>query len=1065
MSNSNSESGAVGTLPELETAQLVQQDPLAALQEETLSDLGADLEKAIAASDQEVIDAEIAEIMVRDLQRLAGQYIWACMVERLSETGAMPELGNGVTEEIVGQKEQLRSRIMKLVEAHGTNLSAEAQIVHDFYNKVTYRESSEMNPATYANFRHLIEQRQQLMSRREKAKQLFAGLAKMDLAVTVPGLSQLEQNVLDGDSAMATDAKRIQRHMLHIWSNSSVRMAYMREKHLEYIADMQRNRPIVEGPTTTARLNETHAKLYGRAAYKTAGPGFTGPPGWGKTSLLQDYYRHFGYEAASIDISPGMSEFTLMARPTLGMEESIIQKKSLLDTCEALTGAQLVRFCKEQTAYCESAGVTADMVTKLDNDDEGGKDELERKIRQRLVGGLHQSFNSDLAKILKAHTESRGFTYGPVLQALIDGRPVVLNEFPELQEWTFMHNLLTAIPATDEEAGPMPTSSPEEGKPIRAPKGWYYDTITGRYIRVPAHFSISPTGNIGPEYGNTGTSPAFLDRFGSNLVNVDGMPWNEVAQTIAWPRLSAGDGQFLLDNTTAYRLHFLITDVLPRLRERLRTDFSSGEQRDLISARAVIDLTEAMNPQKNRYPADLDTAIIKALIQPVKARRLDDAVEKIVAILVGTGFLTSDSAKALLATVVPEVESEKLKELIAEIKDPFNLEQYNESEDTYEGDCLVCGVNKCPCHGEETKQFIEQIEKASVLSKLGLSTELVKVLDSRLDEFAASEQWHIFLEGYFGSGDTSNTSLDEGRRGAIEKYLSKLFLDCEETPSTASSNLPIIAKGLSQMLVQRDGNATNEFITAVSTYWIQAIRDTASKVEKIRGGESLGRRDHDNIRAVVDDELQSALETMMYFQQIIPNNALPAEVDSMLAEMLETYGNSKTLWLASQLRTKGSALTTAIATATTNRKAELQKELQLAQQSVMGANTAGDSTDNEDDEKDSSKKKRRPQGKVPAAIMAISGFEQDYIKILRSLETLQHLTELKVIQLEEGADIMVNAERAIKKSSDEGHLPKAITPYIRVIRLLSSIRGLALDSALASLQETKVPDLPVLRNY
>jgi len=65
--------------------------------------------------------------------------------------------------------------------------------------------------------------------------------------------------------------------------------------------------------------------------------------------------------------------------------------------------------------------------------------------------------NTTVLHLAKTFSESNGYEDGPIIEALKNNQPVIINEFVELEDWTFLNGLLTTVPATDEEAGPMPT--------------------------------------------------------------------------------------------------------------------------------------------------------------------------------------------------------------------------------------------------------------------------------------------------------------------------------------------------------------------------------------------------------------------------------------------------------------------------------------------------------------------------------------------------------------------------------------------------------------------------------
>lgn len=990
-------------------------DPLLLLKKTDLKEIVG----AAALPSQKPIPAEKAELLIRDLRQLVGEYLWVTKLQ------AEPEHAN-LAVDLKRIYERVRAQIIGLLEKHGPHLSEASKALHHFYHTPNYNPDKPKNDATYANFERV---RELLRKAREECQQTQEKLLKhtdSELGKALPGVRSIVSALGGRESEQRKKTVQLERAEAACWQYERVQMAHKRMAHLRYIADIGENRAILEGPSTVHLLNVIHSNLFGNPAYKVAGPALCGPPGWGKTSVLQDYFRSFGIEPISADIDPGLSSFILMARPSMGLEAGIDSKARLIDLIEHLSAGQIADFYAQHKAYlAKTCGITDEEIGSI------AKDRVLSEVREKLARPLQDGFNEDLARILQSHAETKGYTYGLVLLALQQNRPVILNEFPELAEWTFIHGLLTAIPAADGEEAKRPTKAPKEGEMIKNPKGWFYNTISGEWLRVKEKFRICFTGNIGLEYGNAGAPLALLSRIGSSLISVEALPSQEIAETIVWPYLSSREtGHFLLDDETAYRLHFLISEVFPKLRAKLERDHRGKHMP--ISNRVLIDICKAMNPETNYDPCDLDEALMKALIRPSHALRYTEGLQFIIAILKATGYLSAYDEE--LKAMLPDFGGDRITAIIKELKNPFNKETYKKNADRYEGKCVVCSVTRCPCHGEDNLKYVDYIRQAAELSKVVLDPVLLDDIKDWQKDLEKAENWPMALEAAFANLDTAKLSK-EAREG-IAGYLTDMIGSTQKSPDTLPDHLPILLIALKKAFLSAT-TLDNEWKSSVIAHWDKVRRD-------IQGGKSPAK--HSMLRPFF--EVQAAL-----CEIYSDSYRMHKDTVKFIEDRMKDLEDPSMLVLVNRMRLENAPdLTEAIA----EKIKQLDKStlLQECRLKIVGNITPGSAAPT------TIKKKA-----VPAGIKAVVGFESEFESIEEGMIGIENLLDLKLIRIEEVLDLLTLVEQKLNDAVQGEKLPTARMPYIRIIRRLAKMKKVNLDEAAKFFfKDRKVP-LPPLRKY
>lgn len=677
-------------------------------------------------------------------------------------------------EAIEAAKSQIVSELTTLLDTYGRDLLETIKGDEDFWENPTLDLEARKCPTTYANFSTLIDQRKALIHQKISIRR------QMKAQNGVAGTAGLTQRLVNAETAQSGET--VEHWLRKLWQDQAIQVAHLRVNHLGYIHDLRNHRAIHESDSIIRFYNEIHGKLYGSDAYKVAGIALTGPPGEGKTSVLEEYFRIHGVEPLSPTLDPGQSAFTLMARPKIDLGDQATALKALRDM--------------------------------LSGDEEDNQEALQIIDAKALEAAQKLSKEGDAEK---------GFFYGVLLHGAMNNQPVILNEFAEVADWSFAYGLLTAVPATDDEAGPMPGTTPSDL--TKKPIGWYYDTITAQWIRVREKFRVCFTGNIGAEYGTATAPPALISRIGSSSIPFTGIPASELANAIALPHLCHPDtGYCLVDDRTAYRMHFLVNDALPKIKSALQSRYQGKNKFWPISPRVIIDMCKLMNPMVSDPAVSLDEAIMQAYVRPSHALRYTDSLKIILPLLRSVGFLEEHTSE--LMEMLPESGMDQLEQVVKDTQADhpdlkiFAAEQYIEDDESYEGACPVCGIKHCPYHGKKAQEYVGELDHLASLGGIGVDRELVQEISQWQRKLVEQKQWGMLLESHFGNKDDSLSMDILGEEGITEigKYATNLAEEATTDPAKVSSYFAQIQRAV-ELKFLPSSTLTEEIYESLFGYW------------------------------------------------------------------------------------------------------------------------------------------------------------------------------------------------------------------------------------------------------
>lgn len=984
------------------------------------------------------LEADHVMEIVADFRNLLLQAVWIKNILAENAVDTKKPDAELFKQDIERHQTIIQNKIVELLNMHGEKLLIAADGDYAFHHQSNYDSKLDNNDATFANFRDAELAMQKLWQQKAQRKNYFNALGRTEFGKNVPGLQSLKIELLNGHTGLSEKMGKVQGDIEAMWSSPMVRLADRKKSHLSYIRSLRSNQEIIEGPETVRLLNQIHDSIYGCQESKVASVALVGPPGVGKTKILEYYFMQHGVTAESSDIDPGQSSFTLMASPTLGLEKGMEEKQSLIEHVKQADKENLGQLLRLDPKFF--AKILALDSKDLADPNLENCDEQFSQIKKNLLAYLSRDLNKDVLKIMEG-IGRKGYNYALILKALQEDRPVILNEFPEIQEWTFLHSLLEAKPCSDEERSPHPKENP------KFIKGWFLNTITGEWMKVGQKFRICFTGNIGREYGNSFVPPALMSRIGDSLIHIEAMPPQQVAETIAWPQLcNPDDGRFLLDDAVAYKLHFLISEVLPKMQKRL-SECGLGAV-PIASYRSIIDLCKSINPANKISPLDIDEALMRVFILPLKAQQQTDVLPQVVSILKGTGFLQSKEYDKRLSkeNILSAADLGRLTEMIKDVTDPFKEELYKNNKDRYQEACPICGVKRCPCHGSAEKNDMDDLQATLALLKVGLSRKLMKEIGIWQKDLAEQKRWPILIESLFGNKELATRSIDftQEQLRELTDYLqielNKLPTKLEDLPD----KLPLFVDAVNKRFIKKE-----DLTTIVS---IESLKTLEKQLQEMIEG------DEEEINSV-------SIERYLRCARLIKENIdatynIPDSIKRFLQHNKNVRLNPLQLVDIAAMSRGDMEWKNKFDADLKSRKSELKNICLKECGEILNFN--------ESDPKFSSAKKSKSKSApaVDTKSMATPGvkLENNFIALHKILEKIGALIHLKIARIEELHPILSKIEEVMNEAVQTGRITNQQI-YIRLIKALAACKNIEYADLVETLMQIKTPPLPPVRKF
>jgi len=431
------------------------------------------------------------------------------------------------------------------------------------------------------------------------------------------------------------------------------------------VAALERGEEVLELPYTVGKLNELR-EIEDRNPNTTVGAVVVGDPGTGKTTAVRYYLAKSGRQFSYMDLSKELTRFQTLGSKDVSLESPLADLQRVMDAIE--------RAPEEQVAMLLASGVKrygasfAVMVEEAaggkdaESGAEGGKVGEKKAVIKRVLERRMADVMAD--EVYKAGKRN-GWRYGFIIDALKRNVCPILDEFNKAQNVDWLWGLMTAQPASDREAGPMPGT--DEGSVKANPKGWYFFADNNEWIRVPDNWRMFFTGNIGSIHQVYNVPPALRSRMEGKVVHFDYPPLREEMMAMH-AMICDPDSEFRGPYGVAEGLRILLSEVFPKLRAK-----KASEMPQPVSLRTTAGIANQLYDRSTETSRteglpDLDKAILVTLLNPYKLQEKPAMPRTIVELCNNVGLLLS-----------PEVE-EDVVDFICE--NPADRAQRDEAKKT-----------------------------------------------------------------------------------------------------------------------------------------------------------------------------------------------------------------------------------------------------------------------------------------------------------------------------------------------------------------------------------------------
>ncbi len=451
------------------------------------------------------------------------------------------------------------------------------------------------------------------------------------------------------------------KQVARLWNDPMVR--YLQQIHMvkNFVAGIERGEEVLEMPYTVRKWNEL-VEIEADNPYSTIGAVCVGEPGTGKSTLIRYRLAHTGRTFQYMDLSREVTRYQYLGSKEVNTRSPLYDLKEIIETVQKAdeeTIAELIqRGAKKHGDYFT-------MMVEEAAEDSGNpqRAKLERVLKTKLADVLAD----EVYKAGKKNGWRYGFLMSCLKRSTETGIAVcpIFDEFNKAENMDPIFGLMTCQGATDEEAGPMPTTSGEEVK--GNPRGWYYFADNDEWMRIPKDWKMYFTGNIGTRHQVFPVPPALMNRLQGKIIQFDYPPIAE-EMLVTHALLCDPDLEFRAPYGVAEGLRILIAEVFPKMRAK------KGKDRfEPVSLRTVHNIADILYDRENEVSkcdsiADLDRAIIRVMLGDYKLKESRELPSAIAEMMINVGLLLS-----------PEVEGDVVEWLCKNPKDATEVEQAREN--------------------------------------------------------------------------------------------------------------------------------------------------------------------------------------------------------------------------------------------------------------------------------------------------------------------------------------------------------------------------------------------------
>lgn len=385
----------------------------------------------------------------------------------------------------------------------------------------------------------------------------------------------------------------------------------------------------------------------------TIGGVLVGPPGVGKTTLIQRYLEKTGRNHVYIDLSEDVTRYLLFGSKSIEFKDPTEVYKNLIENLEKMDDQAIVEFIKQNSQRLddvfsvgedEAVGLCIEMISGLTSTDDlsGDKKQKLAEVKRKILAVAKTAFIKELGNSFYQTVHQNGWRYGVAVHALRNNQCVIFDEFNKFKDWSLLHGLMTAEPR----------------------KPWYF-ADNNEWINVPENWRMYFTANVGRRYGGFKVSEAVSSRAEGKIMEI-GYPSMSEELQMAFIFFDDQEGYFLRPEQDLLKLCILIRDVFPKI----RTVVEEKPGTIPISYRTLRNLAEKLiltRDPKTKEPVyrptetSFDKALYDILIESYALYEDKTIPKTIVEYCTAAGLFLTNDLKDKVVGIVGETKWDELK--------------------------------------------------------------------------------------------------------------------------------------------------------------------------------------------------------------------------------------------------------------------------------------------------------------------------------------------------------------------------------------------------------------------
>lgn len=417
-------------------------------------------------------------------------------------------------------------------------------------------------------------------------------------------------------------AKLLEVECRRLWEETEhsydIQKRWFEDVLMQVIQQYHDKEKVIDIPTTIGYLNEIH-KIRKRHKNSVIGAVLTGPPGVGKSTIIEHYLEKIGRVNRDpekgpittplyLDMSENVNEYTIIGMPDVTLEEPIDKYTKFMGITGDLSDEQLLLMLSRQSERMHDImggdetdrkavliGTLMREIGEMKGSGELSADAVKQlnAVKSRLHQIAENAFVDEASKKLYDLTRKNGWRDGILSQAIRYDRDIIIDEFNMSDKYSYLHRLLESAP------------------------GDTFQLPTGENLKISKDWRCWFTGNVGAMHGSRGVKPAVMSRIKGAYLEMNA-PTEYEEYMVMLAGISNVNGMVCRSEADVNRLGILIEEGFKTVRE-LQEKEGAKPTYVPISFRTIRTIAETLFDMDTQtaVPESIDTAIFNEVVRPL----------------------------------------------------------------------------------------------------------------------------------------------------------------------------------------------------------------------------------------------------------------------------------------------------------------------------------------------------------------------------------------------------------------------------------------------------------------